>query len=454
MNQFLDMQILRDWLAKHPPGSTERFDLLHKAKQDHHHDVILRNDEKLGSREEQKERDLLKRCTAERQWIDDVSTFVPSNPQRITVPDGLGTDVQLAHRRMLSDLPIGTLTRLLMSSAIWQDGGGLLMFELVEILIQRDLYKFSDDEVWLNVLRCTNKNPDGGGHLPTIERAWHLLDVAMGIYRRRIADENGWRRSRGWFTPNAMVNLAKRGWADGPGTAVDLPMQALVKRYVDHRYDMALSNLLATARRDRSPRGTRRIRRRLSELRNHAHYSIDHLERWTAVRDHLVEMGITTVPRANWMLLCYVLAGPMLHDDDAMRWTLRLLDEGMEDDTARSSTLYHAVTAAAESGWTDIVDVLLERGADLTGRCGVEAVLGALQCEQYTAVEHLLTRGVRIRDVESFVNGARFGCSHYAEIDRNHLGDVLRAWERKALCHEVEEVVADLPVQRAVRRRL
>jgi len=451
MNEFLDMQILRTRLAAQPPGSEERFTLIRHAKNDHRLGILFR--ESVAHDDE-----IIDRDVAERQWIAEVSSFAPADPYRLTVPAGMDLTAITAQQLVLRAVPDWhrTIPTMLSDPSIWQDGGDLLMHTLIDTMLGRDFHEVLDGQVWMHVLGCRTKHPDKNRphrHLPDIEHAWRLLDVAMGLYRLRSADHDTWVKAHGWFTPNTLGRIMNCSGSNVPCLpTLDRPMQALLRRYVDHHYDLALSNLLATAQRKPDKRKLRRVRRGLRSLLWQAHRSIDHLERWTMVRDHLVAMGITTVPRANGMVLCYVLGAPRLHEDDAMRWTLRLLREGLDQDIALS-TLVHAVRAAAESGWTDIVDVLIDHGADLSGDCGTEALLGAMTCEHHAMVEHLLNRGVRIRDVHAYLDSDRFPGAEFDNMDRDHVRAVLRAWETKALNHEVEVLIADLPVQRAAERR-
>ncbi|WP_109482869.1 hypothetical protein [Paraburkholderia sp. C35] len=448
MNEILDMQILRTRLAAEPPGSDERFKLIREARIDHGQGVLYR--ECVQRNDETTDRD-----EAENHWIAEVSSFTPEDSQRITIPTGIDTDVHEAHRRFLRALPDWrrSIPKMLSDPAIWEDGGDLLMYALIETMLTRDLYTTMQEEVWMHILACTTKHPGkrrDQRHLPDIEHAWHLLDVARTLFDRHRKDGSPWQNADGWFTPNTLVRITRRSGWNVPSTfkALDRPMQALFRRYVDHHYDLALSNLHETARHKPNGRKRVRIRRRLGALLSQTHDSIDHLERWIVVRDRLVAMGITTVPLANGMLLCRVLQVPMLHEEDAMRWTLRLLSEGV-DPVIEFSTLSYSVGAAAQSGWTDIVDLLLGHGASLAGDFGAEAVLGAIHCGHHAMVEHLLNRDASTHDVFAYLDSDRFERSRFADMDPDHVRAVLQAREEKML----SEVVADLPEMQAKPRR-
>jgi hypothetical protein len=494
---------LRKELASHAPGSKERFDLIDDAKDNHggssdhdHYIAYLRQrprgfvpscpacatmvkrrpgnrwdcscgaggmlDEAVFEKQYEAEREQrwrLKEKPKVQRWLDKLETYSRSpaswQRRRQRKPAGVRSSFYEVLRAVLENTTTHAtdgykaVTRMLYDDKLWDRGGDAALYTVLNAL---DAYAFRTlhEHPWLNVFRCA---PERRG-LPSIERAWHLLDIiAMCDHR--------------WVFPNTLLEIQTSTDPVASFAGVSAPMRALIKRYVDVRYDTVLSDLLATARRQaRKPSKRLRVLKRLEDLRGRADTSPAHLEKWTVVRDHLVNLGYTTVPRANDGLLPRLLDSKALDEDEALLWTQRLLNELLDHPLNRVTYLSEALIAAAGSGWIRVVNLLVEHGAKID-HAGIDAVIEALFCEQHAMVDHLVERGVDMTRVGEAVEDyldenprvgrmKRVSIWKFSGIDPEAamgLRGALRAWEARALRRTVDEVIADLPVAQAAQRR-
>jgi hypothetical protein len=502
-----ELQELRTNLAQHPPGSEARWGLIQEARnvQDDWRiqkimeqfrcprsfrpvcptcKTVVRKDLKqrawtcgcgasgrlddaavlyqhqIAQNEKKIDRYTKKERVAEERWLDQVASYVPAKPFRCTLPAAENTAFYRATASLLGTITITADG--FMDNAIWEGGGDLLLNAMLEPLLI-DLTKGHTntllDRVWLNVFRGFYE--PGCGHTwkrklcsTTVARSWHLLDVIARCERRWNPRVSTYAWKTAWFTPNMLAAIDKSDDPVASFKGVSTPMRALIRRYVDFHYDLALSNLHATARKyaRRPVNATRRARilHRLEALKQMAIHSIDHLERWTVLRDDLVAMGYTTVADANAWMVCHLLDSSMLNEDDAMRWTLRLMDEGLPE-----VAITDALRPAAENGLTDVVDLLINNGADVISRVAVESVLGAILWERFDTAYRLLDRGVPANAVRAIVDDKNQLNDCVYAITAEQVHAAVRAWEGQALRKVADEVIADLPeVQAAQRRRL
>ena len=518
------IQAIRKDLALHAPGSKERSDLLEDAKYQHEEDVHYRDylasvsgrprgflpscpncgimvkrrpgyrwgcacgarwgcafgasgqldDEMFEQqyRDERKARERNRLQAIEQRWLDNLASFVPENPYRTTLSDGHDTPL---YRSLCSAIdatngfPPGALRSMLQSRAMWEDGGDVLLKAVLGALMARFHFNTFTTRPWLNVLRSLCDEETGQTdpkHLPSFERAWHLLDVAAGCGRACALE---WREPTAWFTPNMVVEALASTDPLASFKGVSPPMRALVRRYVDVHYDLALSNLLATARRTaRKPKkGGERVMVRLHTLRNQADHSPEHLEKWLVVRDRLVSLGFTTRAQANGNLLSNLLDSPALDEHEAVRWTHLLLDELPGHPFYRTSHRNDALVAAAGSGWTDVVDVLVAHGAQIQ-TAGIVALVEAVHCDRHAMIDHLLAKGVcldrTLEVIDDYMSQSypkRFSVGITTRSERHDHGEAMdvRIAVRRLQAREVrraaDEAVADLQeVRAAARRRL
>ncbi|WP_396329363.1 hypothetical protein [Burkholderia anthina] len=476
-------QVRKD-LALHPPGSDERFDELQQSKGIHEMLVEQRdfeawertcppgfvpvcptctalpvqrrrgnrwtctcgasgllNDgrflgqysEERGNQSRHKERAKVER------WLNTLATYVPTDPwiKRQRLPAGVRTpccqSLQRVMHRMSVHARVGYefIIDMLNDLVTWERGGDVLLHVVLES-VSRYPNRAESGRPWLNVFRCVDESK-----LPSIERGWRLLDVVAITHLP-------------WLFPNALVEIQTSTEPVASFENVPETMRALVKRYIDVHYDAVLSDLLATARRQaRKPSKRHRVRQRLVDLRERADTSPAHLEKWWVVRDHLVSMGYTTAADANGNLLPRLLASKALDEDDALRWTQRLLNELTDDPDLRKSHLYDATISAAGNGWISVVDLLMTHGITLHDvEC--EAVYVALRSEHHAMVDHLLQRGVDVGRVLEAIE------EYGGPEDTENFRAALRAWEARTLRTVAEAVLAEEPepVVRAARRRL
>ncbi|MCA8448943.1 ankyrin repeat domain-containing protein [Burkholderia vietnamiensis] len=374
------------------------------------------------------------------RWLSRLATYNPTDPwgKRQRLPAGVRTSLckslQAALHGMYLHATEGyqSFLDILYIRLVWDRGGDALLYVLLKSILGRGYsVQAAPGRPWLNIFRSVNEN-----NLPSIERAWRLLDVVALSYLP-------------WLVPNTLVEIQTSTDPVASFHKVPGPMRALVKRYIDVHYDALLSDLLATAQRQaRKPSKRNRVVQQLVDLRGRADTSAAHLEKWCVVRDHLVSMGYTTPARANGNLLPRLLDSKALDEDDALRWTQRLLNGLTDDPEVRHSNLYDATIAAAGNGWISVVDLLMTHGITLHD-VGLEAVVVALRSEHHAMVDHLLERGVDVGRVLEAIE-------EYGPDDMESLRAVLRAWEARTLRTEAEAALAEQPepVVRAARRRL
>ncbi|HDR9280126.1 TPA: hypothetical protein QDB45_001648 [Burkholderia vietnamiensis] len=374
------------------------------------------------------------------RWLNTLATHVPTDPwikrQRLpaVVRTSFAHSLKVVLHSMGATAPAGyeSIIDMLDNLVIWEHGGDALLHVVLES-VNRYPNRVESGRPWLNVFRCVNED-----NLPSIERAWRLLDIVAVSHLP-------------WLFPNTLVEIQTSTDPVASFENVHETMRALVKRYIDVHYDAVLSDLLATARRRQAgkPSKRHRVRQRLVDLRGRADTSPAHLEKWWVVRDHLVSMGYTTPAWANGDLLPRLLESKALDEDDALRWTHRLLSEMTDDPDLRHSNLFDATLAAAGNGWTSVLDLLMTHGITLHD-VEIEAVYLALRSEHHAMVDHLLQRGVDVGRVLEAIE--EFG----GPEDTENFRAALRAWEARTLRTVAEAVLAEEPepVVRAARRRL
>ncbi|WP_186140374.1 hypothetical protein [Burkholderia gladioli] len=449
------VQSVRSRMAVYPPGSAQRIACIRNARVrrlDHDHNRFMAALDDLNLSEHDRtaarERDEDQRRAQEQRWIDRLSTFVPRHPYAAKPPAATESAFYRQTRAMLRRVSFEAAEEALKSSALWQPGGTTMMYALIESLRYPRFISGAvvtlqgSHRPWLNVLRGAHASDNHVGWvLPSIEKAWSMLDVAAAL-----------DQDRKWCHPVGLVAMMTSAHPVASFHGVSDSMRALVTRYVNFHYDLALHNLTATTHRRLTRHKQGRARVRLWRLQEMAHHSTEHIERWMVVRDDLVAKGITTVPRANDDLLHNLLESPLLDEDGALRWTHRLLSEGLDPEIGQD-VLGGALSAAAVRGWIDVIDLLVQHGALATVENGVVAVLGAVKHGQFAAVWRLLDGGVHPSAIHAHMEAGAFEYGRYSDMEPEQVWAALQAWESAVIHRSVTEVDVDLPVQRAPARR-